>query len=403
MLQKNKEAKSLIQSTQELIQETDKELQSYDDHACESISKYAQLRKEILDGSLKEFEEHYETISNYDYIYKGVTFSDEELENVQDNFYEKAPTIEPIEIPRLSTGGFSSIIVGLIWGIISIVLFIGGGIFMTKTKIDPNALPKTVDEAMTLLNPIFTHFGNIIVPENGTALHGMLLVGGVSAVVALLFGLSRYHSRSTKNLQLTKEIHEKAQEQKLQKKLQQEKIMSLCKYTQDVDATLYTLNLYLQEYNAVIKRILHTEGDDYDNMTELSRKKIQTAAIIDREIIRLINTEMVTENGEVNPLSRYALTLAKEYLQEIRDGELEIREETPYVEEDYIQKEEEVVESTQEAQETEGTQEEETPEESEDENLEVTPQEEEEQTTTNDNPEQNEEQDKEQEEVKKEA
>ncbi len=336
MLKNNQKAKAIVESTQELIKETDNELQSYDNHACENISKYTQLRQEILTGSVKEFEEHYKNILNYDYVYKGVTFSHEELEDVKENFYEKTPTIEPIEVPKISTAGFSSILVGIIWGIISVALFIGAGIFMTKTVIDPNALPKTIDEAINLLNPIFTHYGNIVLPGEGGTLEGMLLIGGVSFVVILLFALSRYHSRSTKNLQITQEAHQKAQEQKVAKQMQQTKIISLCKYTQDLDATLYTLHLYLQEYNAIIKRILHTEGNNYDEFMELSRKKIQTAAIIDREIIRLMNTDIVTESGELNPLSRYALTLAKECLENLKNGELEIKEDKPFVEEEFL-------------------------------------------------------------------
>jgi hypothetical protein len=344
MLKKNKEAKSIVESTQALIEETDKEFQSYDEHACENISKYAQLRQNILDGSVKEFEENYDAISNYDYIYKGVRFSDEELEDVRENFYEKAPTIEPIEVPHISSGGFSSIIIGLIWGIISIAAFIGAGIFMTKTKIDPNALPKTLDDALNVLNPIFVHFGNIIVPNHGTALHGMLLIGGVSVVVALLFGLSRYHARSTKNLHASQEALRKAEEQKELKKEQQKKIMSLCKYTQSVDETLYTLDLYLKEYNAVIKRILHTEGDNFEEFMDISKQKVQTAAILDRELLRLINTEIVTQNGELNPLNRYSLSMAQKRLEEIRNGELEVREDDDYVEEEYAHIEEETEE-----------------------------------------------------------
>jgi hypothetical protein len=333
MLENNKKAKELIQESKELLAEADSELKEHDDSACEYVAKYAQLREDVLSKSVQLFENTYDKIENCIFPDAEITYTEKELEDIKENFYNKAPKIEPVEIPSISTGSFSSMIVGIIWSAIAFILIIGIGAKLTGTVIDPRAIPATLDQVMKLIDPILNFYGDVLTPNRGTAQNGLILVGAVSAFIGFLFAIMRYHSISSKNLKLAQEIYEKAQAQKIEKDIQRSKIVTLCEHTQRVDEAVHTLHIYLEEYNATLVRILHIEGNNFETYKELSRQKVQTAAILYKELSRLMETEIVAQNGELNPISLYALSLATQRLNEIEDGELEFQEEVPYVEE----------------------------------------------------------------------
>jgi hypothetical protein len=343
MLENNKKAKELIQESKELLAEADNELKEHDDSACEYVAKYAQLREDVLSKSVQLFENTYDKIENCIFPDAEITYTEKELEDIKENFYNKAPKIEPVEIPSISTGGFSSMIVGIIWSAIAFILIIGIGAKLTGTVIDPRAIPATLDQVMKLIDPILNFYGDVLTPNRGTAQNGLILVGAVSAFIGFLFAIMRYHSISSKNLKLAQEIYEKAQAQKIEKDIQRSKIVTLCEHTQRVDEAVHTLHIYLEEYNATLVRILHIEGNNFETYKELSRQKVQTAAILYKELSRLMETEIVAQDGELNPISLYALSLATQRLNEIEDGELEFQEEVPYVEE-IAQEEDETLE-----------------------------------------------------------
>jgi hypothetical protein len=343
MLENNKKAKELIQESKELLAEADSELKEHDDSACEYVAKYAQLREDVLSKSVQLFENTYDKIENCIFPDAEITYTEKELEDIKENFYNKAPKIEPVEIPSISTGSFSSMIVGIIWSAIAFILIIGIGAKLTGTVIDPRAIPATLDQVMKLIDPKLNFYADVLTPNRGTAQNGLILVGAVSAFIGFLFAIMRYHSISSKNLKLAQEIYEKAQAQKIEKDIQRSKIVTLCEHTQRVDEAVHTLHIYLEEYNATLVRILHIEGNNFETYKELSRQKVQTAAILYKELSRLMETEIVAQNGELNPISLYALSLATQRLNEIEDGELKFQEEIPYVEE-IAQEEDETLE-----------------------------------------------------------
>ncbi len=357
MIANNQKAKELVTKSQELLSEADNELQTSDNQACENVAKYVQLRKDVLERSISDFDSTYQKIKNCSFQDSEVTYSNKELEDIKEHFYNETPKIVPIDIPHISTAGFSSLIVGLFWSALALVIFIAVSMAMTGSKIYLDVMP-TAEQ----VQPLFEFYANILVPSGGTATQGILFVVGISALIGLICTFIRYHGRSNENLRKAQAVHEEAEKQKIEKDIQNSKIMTLCEYTQKLDETVHTLHVYLEEYNAILHRIIHTEGDDFDEYRLLSRKKVETAAILYKVILRIMNTDIVTADGALNPLSRHALAIAEERLDELSYGELTYQEETPYVEPEVI---EPITEETEEIEVTENEELEATPEETE--------------------------------------
>ncbi len=337
----NKEAKSLIVASQELLSEADSSLQESDNQACENVAKYAQLRDEVLEQSIKHFDDTYQEINNCTFQGSEVTYSDEKLEDIKEHFYNEAPSITPIIIPHISTAGFSSLIVGLIWGALTFAILLGVGMNMSGSLIYLDVMP-----TMEKLQPIFDFYGNVLTPGRGTAMNGMLFMGVLSAAVVFIFALLRYHGRSSKNLRAAQQTLEAAETQKIEKDVQNSKIMTLCEYTQKLDSALHSLHVYLEEYNATINRIIHIEGNDFDEYSAPSQQKIETGVILYNTTQRVMNTDIITTDGALNPISRHELALAEQRLEEIKYGELHYQEEVFYVEPEVIEDEviEEIIE-----------------------------------------------------------
>ncbi len=353
MTANNQKAIELIAQSQELLRKADKDLLATDEQACENVEKYVQLREAILQKSISEFDEVYQKIRNCSFQDSKITHSNKELEDIKEHFFKEAPEIEPLDIPHISTAGFSSLIVGLFWGTLTFAIFIAVAIFMTESKINFDVMP-----TLQQVEPLLKLYASIVMPSNPTVTNGFLFIMAVSVFIGFIFALMRYHKRSKHNLHVAKKVHEVAQKQKVQKDIQNTKIMTLCEYTQKLDTIVYTLHVYLDEYNAILHRILHTEGDDFESYRLLSRKKVETAAILYGVITRIMNTDIVTADGTLNPLSRHALILAQERLEELSYGELSYREETPYVDSETINPVTEEIDEDMEIEEAEAISEE---------------------------------------------
>jgi len=332
MTANNQKAKELIATSQELLNEADDVLRASDDQACENVSKYVQLREDVLEQSVKNFNATYQKINNCSFQDAELNYSGKELEDIKEHFYNETPKIVPIDIPHIRTAGFSSLLIGLFWSALTFVIFIAVSMFMTGSKIYLDVMP-TAEQTQ----PLFEFYGNIVMSANGTAFHGILFTSVISVLIGLIIALLTYHGRSSKNLLLAQNVHEAAQEQKVEKDIQNSKIMTLCEYTQKLDSTVHTLHVYLEEYNAILHRILHTEGDDFEGYRLLSRKKIETAAILYKVISRIMDTDIVTADGALNPLSQHALAIAEERIEELSYGELSYQEEAPYVQPEVIE------------------------------------------------------------------
>jgi hypothetical protein len=341
----NEEAKSLILASQELVHQAEHELSENDAKACENIAKYVQLREKVIEKSIKQFYTTYQQIKNCSFEGADITHEGEDFEDIKENFYTQSPKIEPLEISYISTSGFSSVIVGVIYSLITLAILLAIGIIKSGSMVYLDAVP-----TLEMYQPILNFYGELIAKSDGTPLIGLGFIAGVSIFVGLFFAMIRYHGRSSKNLQHAKKTFEQAQEHKAEKDIQNEKILTLCEFTHKIDSSVHSLNVYLEEYHAVMKRIIHVEGDDYNHYTPLSRQKIQTAIILYHIMQKIMHTNIVTDGAEVNPESHHELSLAKHYLEAIKHGELGNYDETVY--EDAEESQEEDNDATHQEQES---------------------------------------------------
>ncbi|MEA1920177.1 MAG: hypothetical protein U9N52_10080 [Campylobacterota bacterium] len=311
MIKNNKEAKSLVDASQKMLDEANSDIAQNDNRVCENISKYANLRDDVLEKSLKRFDTTYLNIQNCTFKGADITQLDDEMEDIKVHFEEKLPEISSLEISKINTALASSIFIGVFTAlaIIAILLFLG--MQAMNLTMNPNQLP-TCEQ----LEPIFQFYGDLILPNRGDMLEGLVFITLIPTLIGLFIALTRYHRRSAVNLNTAQSLFEAAKIQHVEKMAQNQKIMTLCQYTQKLDEVLRTLQVYLDEYNAIMRRIVHIEGEDFGNYSIPSRQKIETAALLYKTTRSLMNTDIITDEGDLNAQSRMNLETAITRLDE---------------------------------------------------------------------------------------
>lgn len=311
MIKNNNKAKELVASSKQMLEDVENEILQSDAHACESIEKYIRLREEVLEQSLKRFDEAYLNIQNPNFKGADLTQLDDTMEDIKMRLQEKLPPIEPLDIPEINTAFSSSLFLGLFsaLGILAVLLFIGAQ--ATGIALNLNALP-TQEQYESLLQ----FYGNLLLPNRGNIQEGLIFILLLPLSVGLILALSRYYKRSRYNLNHAQAIFQAASAQHLEKSAQNKKIMTLCQYTQKLDETLGTLQVYLDEYIATMRRILRTEGEDFSQYALSSRKKIETAVLLYKTTRSLMITDVVGDEGVPNEESRLRLDAAIQRLDE---------------------------------------------------------------------------------------
>lgn len=311
MIKNNNRAKELVASSRQMLEEVENEIVKTDTQACESIEKYVSLREEVLNQSLKRFDDTYISIQNPNFKGADLTQIDDTMEDIKMRLQEKLPPIQPLDIPEIKTAFGSSLFLGLFGalGILAVILFIGAQ--ATGIAVDPNALP-TQEQFESLLQ----FYGNLLLPNRGGVQEGLIFVLALPLIGGLLLALSRYYKRSRYNLNHAQAIFQEASAQHLEKSAQNKKIMTLCQYTQKLDETLSTLQVYLDEYIATMRRILHTEGVDFSQYAINSRKKIETGVLLYKTTRSLLSANVISDEGTPNEESRMRLDGAIQRLDE---------------------------------------------------------------------------------------
>ncbi len=302
MLKNNIKAKELSQSAKELLHEADSELEESSCQLDENLQAYIALRSSVINKSLKEFDTTYSEIKNIELDDTKLSIGQEELENINSTFNSSLGKIKDVHIQKVKSGSFGAFFKAIIYAVITFLVAVIGGILASGSNIYLDKMPQ-----QSQITNLLVWFGNLIHPGHGDVIKGSLLLGGGIALVVFLVIFTKIIFRASQNLKRAKLSHAQADATHHKKVSHIQKTVSLSEYTLELATILKTLQIYMNEFNAVMHRIIHVEGKDFNNYTQQSKKDIQTAVIISKRINTIITTNIIAEDGEITPDTRQAL------------------------------------------------------------------------------------------------
>jgi len=309
---KNRKARALVTSAEEMISGVDSEIEETDKVFEGDLNKYSSLREAVMQDSLKTFDDIYIAIENVDFKGAYVTHTDDALENIGEEFCNCKDDIEAVKIAKVKSGTFGAVVGGLFTGALALAGAVAVAVTQMGMQIDPKKVP-TPEQ----INQVFEWFGKQVpLVANADALHnGMYLLGGGSALIAVLVGYLILNSKSTKNLAEAESTFAKAEAVHQEKINQNNKTMTMAQFIETLENNLKTLQIYMDEYNAVLKRIIHTEGTDFNAYGIASQESIQKALATYKTIKSLIGTKVVATDGAISDASRYEVEKSGDFLK----------------------------------------------------------------------------------------
>ena len=100
---------------------------------------------------------------------------------------------------------------------------------------------------------------------------------------------------------------------------------------------LETFDIFLQEYNAAIRRILYTEGRDFESYKERSRKTVSRAAACAQALVPILNITITTSDGSASEQLFEALEKGKLFREALIHEEVLPGEESLHARPDEVQ------------------------------------------------------------------
>ncbi len=311
MFGNNKKAKELSVSAKEMLYEADSELKESSCQLNDNLQAYIALRSSVTSKTLKDFDDTYFNIKNIDFDDTNLNVGHGELENIDHMFQNTLENIQDVEVQEVKSGSVGASFKAAFYAIAAFVVVILVGIFASGSNIYLDKMPDAAQ-----LNTLLSWFGNLIAPGRGDATKGALLLGGMVALIVFLVIFIKITFRARQNLKKAERSFEEANAAHEKKNSQTKKKLTLSEYALSLSTTLKTLQVYLNEFNAIMQRILHVEGDNYEEYARDSKKDIRTAVTINKRINSIIRTNVISKNGEITPETRQALEKCQECLDE---------------------------------------------------------------------------------------
>lgn len=311
MFQNNKKAKELSSNAKELLEKAKHEFHESSCQLNENLQHYIALRKAVTSKTLKEFDDTYSTIENVTLEETPITFDTHELESVDHNFYNSLEEVKEVVVEEVKSGSFGAFFKAALYSVTAFIVAVLVGIFASGSNIYLDKMPEE-----SQLNDLLMWFGNIADPGQGDATKGALLLAVLIAAIVFIVVFTKMSTRAAQNLKKAEIALAQADSVHHKKSAHTQKALTLSEYALALSKTLKTLQVYMNEFNAIMQRIIHVEGHDFNDYLEQSKKDINMAVTISKRIHNIITTNIIAENGEITPETREALEQCKECLEE---------------------------------------------------------------------------------------
>jgi len=302
-----KSAEELIEEAKELVRQSDNEVKDCMEILDEDIAAYEEERNRVVEGSLETTESLLEKIG-----LEPEKIEEAEVERVK---FEKEDPLDPMEVKSLSSGKFGAFVLALIAGLATVIAWLYAATKELGITLIPTKVP-----SKEVSNEILSWIGGGITGGEGNAIAGIAILSVSVLVVMIAVYKIRVYLREIRNQRLAEKINEEAKFYCSKKEECKQEMEKVSAHIHQVIAALKTYDIFFDELNAKMRRVLHVEGDvPFDEYHPKSKEEIKRATTLISGIKELVGTPMAGEDGSLSDEGKRALERTNRILEHYRE------------------------------------------------------------------------------------
>ncbi len=315
-LQKQKKAEELIDEARRIIEETDEKSALAKERLEKSVAEADSLRNHLARMTIKRFHDLFFKIEGAKPV-EMADISERPFGTQMQDLTERLDEIEPIEIAVAKRGKFKAATASLAAALITVAAALVVALIATGIPLDP----QTLTDHRTLQKLLVWIGGGAFGYPGASAVWGAAGVAA-AALTAALTTWSLFMAKSSgRNLSEAQKSYADAENYRDRKGHYISSIQRLDEEISELKKILETFDIFLEEYNAVMKRIQYTEGREFEKYREGSKKSVTRAAACAEAVVPILNITIVTSEGEPSKQLSEALEKGKLFHKALIDEE----------------------------------------------------------------------------------
>ncbi len=307
-MQNQKRAEELIEDARNMLVSIDEKFQQAKERLEKKTAEIDAIRSRLIKQTLAKLKKRFEKIENENPIELSPVAEAPFSEQLQPLF-EKSD-IEPVAVKDVRGGKGGAFFGSLFATLVTLAVILAIGAIGTGQPLSPETFtdPAHLEKILTWLS------GGAFNPHMGNPLFGAIGLG-IAAIAAWMITWSIMMGKAAKrNLEVAEETYNDAVRYHKEKSRYIEAIETLIQELDQFEKILETGDIYMQEFNAVLQRILHTEGVDYTAYRNASKETVDRAAECAEALVPLLNIAIVTTEGMPSKQLSNAITHGNELI-----------------------------------------------------------------------------------------
>jgi hypothetical protein len=287
----------IVESARERVSSAEKEVQEALEAIEEKLDEFIEYEKSALAPIVDESRR----------IVQKVGMQDDEIGELPEPKadFTLLKEAKGLDLQSISSGKGGAFFLSLIFGAATL-----GGWYMLATKGSGAVEGLNMAVAEKLASKIST-----LLSLGGSAQAGMAVVVVSTLIVMWIVYSIKVGLQTSKNIEIAKEIEEKANEYCERKNECKLKVLEVADSIRDINELVRKYEVLLNEKNATLRRALYLENTpDFEELHERSKKELEHMIGFIREIETLLSIPLA-KNGELNAESLEAIEETKELLE----------------------------------------------------------------------------------------
>ncbi len=302
-----KNANQLIDEARDMVGQSDLEVKDCMEILDEDIDAYEEAKSALAGGNLRKNEA----------LLSEVGFEPEEIIDAGEEgvkFGSEEP-IKPMYVRNLSSGKFGAFILALVVGL----AVIAGWIFVATEKLGMTLYLDRVP-SQEVQNKLLAWIGGGMTGGEGNPMVGMVILGLTTLIAMWAVYALRVYLREAHNQKLAQQVNEEAEFYCTQKEECKEEMEKVSEHIHKVIASLHTYDVYFNELNATMERVVYLEGKiPFNEYHSKSKEEMKSSTILINSLNELISTPMAGENGSLSEKSHKVLDRSNRTLELYRE------------------------------------------------------------------------------------
>ncbi|WP_201351801.1 hypothetical protein [Hydrogenimonas urashimensis] len=330
-MQHQKRAEELIDDAKNLVSSIDERFAKAKERLEKKLAEIDALRSQLIKQTLAKFRKRFESIENEPAI-ELTPVAEAPLGEQLQPLYEKSD-IEPVEIKDVRGGKGGAFFVSLLAALLTVAVALLIGAVGTGQPV----AKETFTDILRLEKILAWLSGGAFDPDMGSPVFGIVVLA-IAAIAAWMIAWSIMMAKSARrNLQTAEGIYGEAEKYHEVKNRYAQALDELADELDKLGKILETCDIYMQEFNAVLQRIIHTEGSDFEAYRNPSKDAVKRATECAEALIPLLNIAIVTTEGTPSRQLSDAITHGEKIVLALMENhpmpKMETSEQEQYAEE----------------------------------------------------------------------